>query len=216
MADRATIVTILRVYLGTSSDDPAYTDTILNPIVQQAVDSLLTDINEANPDYNTKTVTLAADSTSSRIYTFATQSSAITDFSAWREIKALDSSGFPQIEVRFDELRASGSDHFTISGIDQAAVLERSFGSPAGQNLFMRYTTWPALLVLDTDVPGGIPLRFHDVISLEMLFAFALGGEQRIPPNLEKRWFDRRQQLMRHVGQRGAQPSRTRLYGDMS
>ena len=215
MASRATIKTSALRFLGAKSDDPFYSNTILNPIVQEAVDSLLTDINEQNPDYNTTTVTLTAVSSSSQLYQLATQSPVITDFSAWRQIRAIDDSGIILHEVRFDELREAGVDHFSISGIDTAVVIETSSGTPKGQNLFMRYTTMPALLTQDSDVPGGIPLRFHDVIALEMLFAFALGGEQALPRDLHNRWFDRRNQLMRHVGQRGAQPSRTRMYGDL-
>ncbi len=212
MASRSTIRTNVRTYLGTSSDDPAYTATILDPIVQQAVDSLLTDINEQNPSYNSTTVTLAADSTSSRLHTFATQSSAITDFSRWLEMRWDDSKGTELIEVRYDELRNAGRDHFVLTGIDSAAVVETSPDSPAGRDVFMRYTQWPVELSADNDVPGGIPLRFHDVIALEMLFAFALGGEQRFPRDLHNRWFDRRNQLIHHVGRRGSQPQRTKLY----
>ncbi len=218
MAARSTIVTGIRVLLATPQDDPAYTDTILNPIVQKAVDSLLTDINEQNPDYNMTTVTLAADSSTGRVYTFASQSSPITDFARWREIRWTDSAGLELTEVRSDELRAAGGDHFFLSGIDSAPVLETSPDSTAGTDIFLRYTQWFADMTIgsggDTDVPSGIPLKFHDVIELEALFAFALGGEQRTPPDLRDRWFDRRNQLMHHVGRRGSQVARTRLYSD--
>ncbi len=214
MASQATIKTSALRYLGAKSDDPFYATAILDPTVQEAVDSLLTDINEQNPDYNTSTVTLTADASTSRLHTFSTQSSPLTDFSAWREVRWIDDSGFILHEARLDELRQAGVDHFSIYGIDSAAVLETSASSPAGRDVWMRYTTWPILLVDDTSVPAGIPLRFHDVIALEMLFAFALGGEQVLPRDLRNRWFDRRKQLMRHVGQRGSQPSRTRMYGD--
>lgn len=212
MASRLTIRTNVLTYLGTSSDDPAYSATILDPIVQQAVDSLLTDINEQSPSYNSTTVTLTADSTSSRLHTFATQSPALTDFARWLEMRWDDSNGIEIIEVRYDELRDAGRDHFTMSGIDSAAVVETSPDSPAGRDIFMRYTQWPVELSSDSSVPGGIPLRFHDVITLEMLFAFALGGEQAFPATLRDRWFDRRNQLIHHVGRRGSQPQRTKVY----
>lgn len=214
MADRATIRATTLVYLGTKSDDPAYTPTILDPIIQQAVDSLITDINEQNPGYNSKTVTLTADSAASRLHTFSTQAVAITDFARWLEVRRLDSDGIELLEVRFDELRDAGRDHFVLTGIDSAPVLETSPDSPAGEDVFLRYTQWPVDLALDTDVPGGIPLKFHDVIALEMLFAFALGGEQPFPRTLHDRWFDRRNQLIHHVGRRGAQPQRTKIYAE--
>ena len=214
MAARSAIVTSIRRFLGTASDDPAYTDTILNPIVQEAADSLVTDINIQNPAYNSTTVTLAADTTSSRIYTFATQSTAITDFSRWLEVKWTDSDGLKLIEAPLDGLREAGDSHFAIRGIDSAAVLETSKDSEAGKAIFFRYTQWPTALAADGDVPGGIPLRFHDVIALEALYAFELGGEARTPSHLFQRWIDRRGQLIHHVGKRGAQPSRTRLYAE--
>ncbi|KKL98193.1 hypothetical protein LCGC14_1826830, partial [marine sediment metagenome] len=204
----------IRVFLATPTDDPAYSDTILNPIVQEAVDSLLTDINEQNPSYNSTTVTLAADSSSGRVYTFASQSTPITDFARWLEIRRTDSDGLELIEVRYDELRAAGADHFVITGVDSAPVLETSFDSTAGTAIWLRYTKWFADMTDDNDVPSGIPLKFHDVIALEALFAFGLGGEQRLPPDLRNRWFDRRNQLIHHVGRRGSQVTRTRLYSD--
>ena len=214
MASRSTIVTSIRRLLGTADDDPAYTDTILNPIVQAAADSLLTDINEQNPGYNSTTVTLKADSSTSNLYTFASQSTPITDFARWLEIRWTDSAGLELIEARYDELRAAGQDHFFISGIDSAPVLETSPDSSAGKDIFLRYTKWFADMTADNDVPKGIPLKFHDVIPLEAIFAFALGGEQRVPPDLYNRWFDRRAQLIHHVGRRGSQPSRTRIFAD--
>lgn len=214
MAARSVIVTSIRRFLGTAADDPAYSDAILNPIVQEACDSLVTDINIQNRSYNSTTVTLAADSTTSHLYTFATQSSPLTDFASWIELRYTDSNGFELNEVPLDGLRQSGSGHFAITGIDSAGVVETSVDSTAGKDIWMRYTRWPALLTADGSVPGGIPLRFHDVIALEALYAFELGGEARTPQRLYTRWMDRRAQLIHHVGKRGAQPSRTRLYSD--
>jgi hypothetical protein len=218
MAARSAIVTSIRRYLATPSDDPAYSDTILNPIVQEAVDSLLTDINEQNPAYNSTTVTLAADSSSGRVYTFASQSTPITDFGRWLDIRWTDSDGLNLTEVRYDELKPAGADHFVLTGIDSAPALETSPDSEAGKAVWLRYTKWFADMTSgsggDSEVPSGIPLKFHDVIALEALFAFALGGEQRTPPDLRARWFDRRNQLIHHVGRRGSQVARTRLYSD--
>jgi hypothetical protein len=50
-----------------------------------------------------------------------------------------------------------------------------------------------------------------DVVALEALFAFALGGESRWPQELRERWTNRRAALFAHIRQRGVQPSRTRL-----
>ena len=214
MAARSVIVTSIRRLLGTPSDDPFYSDTILNPIVQEAVDSLLTDINEQNPSYNSTSVTLSADSTTVRTYTFSTQSTAITDFGRWLEVRWDDSEGLELVEVRFDELRPAGPDHFVLTGIDSAPTLTVSPDSEAGKDIFFRYTQWFADMTADSDVPSGIPLKFHDVIALEAAYVFALGGEQPVPRDLQARWFDRRNQLIHHVGRRGAQPTRTKIFAD--
>lgn len=214
MASRGTIKTSILRFLGTESDDPAYDDDVLDPIVQEAVDSLRTDIDLANPGYNATEVTLTADSSTSRNYTFATQSTPITDFSRWLEVRWTDEDGLLLDECRLDELRDAGSDHFAIIGIDSAPTLKVSKDSEAGQDVWLRYTAWGADLASDSSVPGGIPLRFHDVIALEALYVFGLGGEERLPPELYTRWVDRRAQLMAHVGKRGVQPSRTRIYAD--
>lgn len=214
MAARSTILTRVRTYLGTSSDDPAYTDLILNPIAQEAVDSIVEDINLQNRGMNSATVTLVADTAAGHIYTFSSQSSPITDFSTWIEMRWTDENGLELTEVRYDELRAAGQDSFYIRGIDSVPILTTSTDSSAGVAIWMRYTKNFADMANDNDVPAGIPLKFHDVIALEMLFAFALGGEQTLPADLYRRWERRRGQLIHHVGQRGVQPTRTRIYTD--
>jgi hypothetical protein len=214
VASRSAIKTSIRRLLAVETDDPAYSDDVLEAVIQEACDSLVTDINRQNPGYNTRTVTLTADSSTSHLHTFATQATALEDFARWLEVRWTDAQGLTLHEVRLDELRDAGPDHFVVTGIDSAAVLETSPDSEAGKDVWMRYQTWPALLTSDSDVPGGIPLRFHDVIALEAIYAFALGGEQRTPPDLRDRWFDRRAQLISHVGQRGVQNSRSRIYAD--
>lgn len=214
MASRSSIRTRLRRLLSVDSDDPEFDSDVLNEIIQEACDSLVTDINRQNPSYNTTTVTLEADSSSSHLYTFATQDTPITDFSRWLEVRWTDSEGLELDEVGLQDLRSAGQDHFCITGIDSAPVLQTSPDSSAGTDVWLRYVQWPTALSSDNDVPGGIPLRFHDVIALEALYAFALGGEARTPRELYDRWFDRRAQLMSHVGQRGPQNSRTRLYAE--
>jgi hypothetical protein len=210
--NRGTLKTQIRTYLGTSDDDPAYSSTILDPIVQQAVDSLLSSIQDANPDYLVKTpVTLVADSTTSHNYTFATQGAPITDFAKWLEVRYDNGDGALLSEARLEELRDAGTDFFAITGPDEAPVLVTSTDSPAGNALYFRYGYWPAALASDSSEPTGVPSRFHDVVALEALFSFGLGGEQRLPRELYDRWFDRRSQLMSRVGRRGVQNSHSRL-----
>lgn len=197
--------------LAIDADDPAFDDAVLNPLVQEAVDSIVTDINIQNPGYHSATVTLTG---AAHSYVFATQSSPLTNFARWLEVRWTDEDGLELHETRLEELRDAGADHFAVTGIDAAATLVTSKDSAAGKNVWMRYTAWPAELSSDSDVPAGIPARFHDVIALEAAYAFSFGGEQRTPAELRARWMDRRGQLMHHVGKRGVQASRTRIYVD--
>jgi hypothetical protein len=209
--NRGTLKTLIRTYLFTSDDDPAYSDTVLDPIAQQAYDSVLSDINQAKPDYLSKTVTLAADSSASHDYIFATQAVPIDDFASWLEVRYTDEDGTALEEARLEELRGAGSDFFAITGPDEAPVLTTSKDSPAGTPLFFRYGYWPADFVDDSSTLAGVPVKYHDVVALEALFAYGLGGEQRLPPELFNRWRDRKAQMLARVGRRGVQNSRSRL-----
>ncbi len=209
---RAQIKQQIRILLGTSSDDPQFSDTILDPIVQQSVDSLIGAIQDANPDFLSKIVTLAADSATGLTYTFASQANPITDFAKWLEVRYVDQDGLELDECRAEEMMRIGGDCFVITGEDETPVLTLSSGSQVGGAVWFRYGYWPAELVDDNSVPTGISSRFHDVIALEALFVFGLGGEQRRPPELSNRWLDRRAQLLARVGRRGVTPSRTRVY----
>jgi len=212
VAARSTIKLWIRQLLGTSSDDPRYADATLDPIVQQAYDSLIWAAFVQNPDYLVAaTITLTADATDSLVYTFATQSTAVTDFAGWLEVRYLDKDGLALTECRSEDLNEVGTDFFVITGPDESAVLTLSDGSPTGTDLYFRYRAWPASLVDDNSVPVGLPSRFHDVLALESLFAYGLGGEQRLPPELGARWLDRKTQMLSHIGKRGIQPTQTRI-----
>jgi len=202
---------MLRTLLGTADDDPAFSGTIINPLLQSAYDSLLADIHDANPQYLSTTVTLAADSATSHTYTFATQSSPITDFAKWLEVRWTDAEGRLLTEERLEDLTVSGGDVFALTGVDETPVLHTAQTDTAGEPVWMRYAYWPAAFTEDASEPSGIPLRYHDVVALETLFVYGLGGEQARPRELRDRWQDRRNQMMARIGRRGVQASRTRI-----
>lgn len=208
---RSELATRVRQFLGTAEDDPQFSDTILNPNLQDAYSGLLEDIKQLNPGYLQTSVTLAADSATSRIYTWATQTPTITDFAGWLDIRWTDENGVPLTEVRYDELRNANANAFALSGQDEALVLTVASLADAGQPLWVVYNAWPAAWTSDTDSPTKIPVRYHDVVALEALFVFGLGGEQRIPGELYTRWETRRAQLMQSVAKRGVQPSTMRV-----
>lgn len=212
MASRGTLRTLLLQYLATSADDAAFNPTVLNELLQQGYDSLVSDIHIQEPSYLSKTVMLTPFSATSHEYRFASQSPAITDFAHWVVVRLESDEGLDLDWCRHDELRDQGSDFFTIIGPDDSAVLHTSPDTIVGEEIFLRYGYWPTAFAADGDTPAAIPTRYHEVVALEAAYiAFGLGGEQRISPELLSRWNDRRAQLMHHVSRRGIRPSRTRI-----
>ncbi len=198
----------MRLWLGTTDDDPAFPDTLLEPALQQGYDSLCEDIRQLNADYFATTVTLAAVSATSHQYNLAAQAAL---FASYLDVRYDDDQGAMLRECRFDELPVVGDAFFALSGPDAALVLFTSPGSPAGQPLWMRYAAWPATFADDNAAPTLIPERFHDVVGLEALFVFGVGGEQSLPRELRDRWTTRRAQLLSHCSRRGSGVSRTRF-----
>lgn len=217
MATRGQVKTIIRNWLGTGADDPVYGDTaagvspLLDPAVQQVVDDLIDQIHVASPYYLSTFAPLVPDAVTDRVYSLLNQTPPILDFSHWLELRMTDESGSTFEEARLEELQASGSGYFCITGPDKAAVVQTSPDTQAGVPLWLRYGIWPDDLVDDSSVIPGIPLRFHDVVALETLFVFAVGGESRWPDELRERRKDRHARLIAHVGKRGVQNNRTRL-----
>ena len=214
MATRATLKTWLLIYLGTDSDDPAFPAATLEFVLQQAANSLISAIQRANPDYLVKTVTLEPETSTSHVYGLSLQDTPIANFAFWRDVRWTDSAGRSLFECRLDELPEAGADYFSLYGTDEALFIETSPDSQVGENLWLRYTYTPVDMATDNYLPDGIPKQFHDVVALEALFAFGLGGEQQRPPELTARWIDRRADLLAHVSRRGSQPSRTKVYAD--
>jgi len=219
MATRAQVKASIRRYLGTDTDDPLYGDQTagvsaqLDPLVQEVVDSLVGEIHETNPGYLSKTQVLAADTPATgHLYSLATQSVPITDFAKWLEVRFDNEDGAVLVEARLEELRVAGSGYFAFTGVDEAAVLQTSKDTTPANPIFLRYGFWPADLASDSSTIGGIPKRYIDVIALEALFVFGVGGESRWPEELRERWKNRRAALFAHIQRRGVQPARTRLH----
>lgn len=211
----AELQTMAYVYLATSSDDPNFPATTMTLLANQAYDQVVADMLDANPGYLSTTVTLTPDSSTALTYTFSTQAPAITDYHKWLEIRYTSQTGAKLCEVRPEELDQSGPGTFALTGPDDTPVLTLGFQSTPGMNLFLRYAYWPATLVLSTDVPVGVPTRYHDLLALRMAeLAFAMGGEATFPPNLSVLAQDRYASLLATVGRRGVQASRTRGFGN--
>lgn len=217
MASRVNTKTIIRNYLGTAADDPLYGDTtagvspLLDPVVQQVVDGLIGEIHETNRHYLSKTVTLQPDSSTASTYALATQAAPVLDFAHWLEVRYDNNEGARLSECRIEELLEAGSGYFALYGPDESVIFELSSSDQGGRPLFLRYGYWPADLTDDNSIIPGIPLRYHDVVALESLFVFGVGGESRWPEELRERWKNRRAALFSHITRRGVEPKRTRL-----
>ena len=199
------------VYLGTASDDPAYPATTLNLVAQTAYAQLLADAADVNPGYLSTTVTLTADSATAITYTFSTQSTPITNFHKWLEVRWTDATGARLMEVRPEELDRSGPGSFALTGSDDTPVLTLGYNSTPGMALFFRYAFTPPALVVDTDVPSALPSAYHDVLALRMAAqAYALGNEATFPAALAVLLQDRQASMLAGIGRRGVQVNRTR------
>lgn len=217
MATRGEIKTWIRTWLGTGEDDPVYGNqaagisAVLDPAVQQVVDQLIDEIHVTNPGYLSKAVSLTPASLTSNLYELAAQAEPVLDFAGWLEVRFSDENGSLFEEARLEELKASGSGFFCITGPDDTPILQTSSDTQAGIPLWLRYRYWfPNLVDDNTGIPG-IPKRFHDVVALEALFVFGVGGESRWPEEMRERRRDRHAAMIAHISRRGVQQSRTRL-----
>jgi len=218
MATRGQVKALLRAYLGSSVDDPAYGDTngpglspILDSIVQEAVDSLIEDIYLEVPAYAPKVATLAASALTARTYPLVSQTPPISDFSHWLKLRFDNEDGGELEETSWDQLSGVNAGYFAVVGADEQTVIETSLATEAGKPLWLQYGFRPADLESDATQIPLIPKKYHSVVALEALFAFELGGESVRPPGLQQRWRDRRAQLFARLARRGTGPTRTRL-----
>lgn len=217
MATRGEVKTWIRTLLGTGEDDPVYgnqapgVSAVLDPAVQHVVDQLISEMHVANPGYLSTFASLTPAAAGSNLYDLAAQADPITDFAGWLELRFNDENGSLFEEARLEELKSSGSGYFCVTGTDDAPIIQTSSDTQGGIPLWLRYRIWPDNLVDDNTPIPGIPRRFHDVVALEALFVFAVGGESRWPEEMRERRRDRHAAMIAHVTRRGNQQSRTRL-----
>ena len=209
MASRGTIKTWIRAMLGLQSDDPLADDAVLDPIVQQAVDSLVAALMRAAPDAFTASVSVPLSSTS---HTYLVGAAANGVLDQVRAVRLTDADGARLAPCSRDDLEDVGSGYYALEGTGAATLLVTSEATEEASAVLVRYTAYPDELADDGTEVTGVPERFHDVVALEALFAFALGAEQRRPPELGQRWLDRRGQMLASASRPSAgPPSRTRL-----
>lgn len=219
MASLAVMRAQTLVYLTTTTDDPLFTSQVINQYLIDAHHAIVNEIHTTNRNYLYKDALLTPDATTVQpwsttpvlSYTLATQSTPITDFAYWIELRKTNDDGDLLREARLEELRDAGNGYFAVTGPDDNPQIRLSKDTEAGINVYLKYGYWPADMQTDTDSPNGIPVQFHDVLPLEVLFAFELGGEGTHPPALKERWMNRKAALLYHVAKRGTTVTRTKV-----
>lgn len=208
MATLAGLRSLVYVYLGTTSSDPAYPSATVNSLVNAAANALIADVHQAKPDYLLLGQDpLTAQSSTSHSYTLP------TTFAGWVEVRVGSSTGVQLTEARREELDQYPSlPAFAITGADGAAVLTTSAAVEAGVDLYLLYRTQPAELVADADVPTWLPTAFHDLLARKAAIdAFGLGNESAPSPLFVASTSDREAQFWVSIGRRGVAPTIQRL-----
>lgn len=217
ISNRSHLRSLMRTWLGVRDDDRYYTDDRLNQLLQSAHASLLSDIAEVNPSYFSVVTTLVAEGSTgddAHRYVFASQSSPITDFAKWEEVRVEDYEGVQMAQVRANELFVTGAYAFTLEqDKTDGLTLRTSPHAEDGVDVWMRYSYWPEAMTDDDDTPGGIPTEYIDIVAMEAVFSLP-GVVERTSPILSQRWVDRRGQMMFRIGKLGADSSRVRNVED--
>jgi hypothetical protein len=192
-------------YLGTSSSDKAFPRTRVNRWINDALNALYADLPAG---YLQVSATWAADASTLRRYTLASQSPAVTALRKIVTLRLNDADGAALREAPFDQLDFRAGNLYAVTGADEAAVLHVSLDVEPGTPLYAVYEAWPSELTDDGHSPTALPSRFHDIPALMAAKAgFASGDESRWPDTYETLLSDRTAQFYAHVGRRSADAS---------
>lgn len=188
-------------YLGTTSSNQLYTPARVTRWINDAYNALVDDMPGAMV---TKEATLAADSSTSRVYTLSSQTPVITDWRQFREVRLTDSEGALLRPLPYDQLRDWTGDRYAVRDPDETVKLVLSSTLTAGSAVWVLYSYWPAELSAASDVPSTVPSRYHDLIALSAAeMAFPAGNEATFPAVYAAKKVDRYAQFLDHVTRRG-------------
>ncbi len=116
----ADLRTAVRAYLGVSDTDRAFTNTRLTRWLNDALNELRVDSPKS---YFQQRATWAADSSTSRVYTLASQSPAVTALQSIIELRLDSTTGAKLREVSFEQLPAWAGLAYAVTGADEAATV---------------------------------------------------------------------------------------------
>lgn len=208
----AELRTQIYAMLGTTSSDKAYPPSVVNRWVNDVCNMLY---GELPGDYLTTRATLEADGGAGRVYSLATQSTPITNWRQFRDVRTLADDGTQgaQLDERpYSDLEAWQGATYAVYGVDAAVKLETSPSVAEAVDLTALYTYWPTELSDDSHEPSSLPARFHDLIVLEAArLAFAVGSELRWPEVYEDQRMVRYSQFRSHTALRGGTSTMQRV-----
>lgn len=186
-------------WLGTTDRNAAFPREQIKRIVNEAQESLYEDAVQEFPDRFRLGATLLPDMNDPTAYVLGAQTPPITGVQKIVDLRVTDYDGIPLVELPISERHYWGRANYGVLGVESLTLV--TSGSGYGQ-LYLEYVPTIPPLVGDSDTPGWMPTRFHDVIGLEAAFtAVGTGNEQALSPNLIQRWTDRRAQWLLSVGQ---------------
>ena len=156
------------------------------------------------PDALTTTATLVADTTDTTAYILGAQTPAIQNVAMVVEVRVGTNDGTPLTECPFSE-------RYRVIGMVYSLVGQESptlYTNGSNGDLYFAYVPTLAALSGDSDTPGWLPRRFHDVLSLKAAqTAAGSGNEQSFSPELAARLADREAQLWHALGNRSLDPT---------
>lgn len=209
--DRTALRSLCWMLLGTKETDPFYSVTRVDLALDISEHQIAEEIRRQAPDILKGVKTLAADSPSSSLYTFATQAPPVTDFSEVLELRLTDRNGTLFRHVSDEDLNKVSGGWYSLVGSDAAPVIETDAGISAGTPLYLKYARKTAAWSGAGQSPESVPADYHDVVALRAVpMLFALGGESRLPPEIDRLAVDRSGALWHHISRRTPDPQLAR------
>lgn len=202
MASLSGLRSLVYVYLGTTSADPAYPSATVNALINAAANTLIADVHQARPDYISTTATINPSVALTRTYVLP------GIFAGWLEVRETDATGALLEEVRTEDLPKASFGAFAVSGADGSAVLKTSTAVEAGIPLYLHYRSMPVELAADSDTPSWCPTAYHDLIArLAAIDGFGLGNESAPSSHFLRSTEDRKAQFWAAISRRGVAPT---------
>lgn len=198
--------------LGARSTDRFFTIEKVDTQLNLAHSRLVQEMQLTNPDWFRKKQLLNPDvALTGRVYSLATQSSPIVDFSRVLVLKVGDAQGRCLEEVRDEYLDDTRDLLYSIVGPDEATVFETSLGVDPGRKLYLKYEYNSTFGPDPSSEPAGIPAYAHPIVAFDAAeILFSLGAEGAFPDRQATVRNDMKASLFLKIGRRSMAAVTTR------